>query len=119
MTGPLAHVQQLPERFLGQVRDIVNDAELVQRADQRDAFGGQRPGRAGAAGVARALPGQADGRKPGVKPARHIVRRAIGVGAFQQDDRVDVGLTAVSPLLPEGRSAAARTIRIRPSASCF
>src|SRR5205085_10909729 len=61
-------VVELPERFLGQVGRVVDDAQPVHLADQLDALGRERPGRAGPAGVARPLPRQPDDPHAHVEP---------------------------------------------------
>src|SRR5438045_3709223 len=81
-----AAVQQLPRRFLGQVRGVVDDAEAVERADELDAGRRERAGAAGAAGVTRGPPCETDDPQPRVEERRHVVGRAQRVGSFQKED---------------------------------
>jgi hypothetical protein len=82
-----AQVEQLPERLLGQVRQVVDDAVGIEMADYLHPLGRERARRARPAGVAGALPRQADDPQAGGEPLRDVVGRAQGVGAFEEEDR--------------------------------
>ena len=77
------------------MRCIMNDAEAIQFVHQRDAFGGQRPRLASAAGKSRALPRQTDDSESRFEPGEHI-RRCPPVKDSRLPHVVDLVAVAVT-----------------------
>ncbi len=91
--------EQTVERVVGEVRHVVNDAQVVERGDEIDPRFGQRPLRRVAARVSRAhRPGEPDQPEALLEPPPRVVGRADRVGAFHQDHEPQpIGLEVVDP----------------------
>src|SRR3984957_2609725 len=74
----------LPERLLSEMRSVVDDADLRHGADQFAAHRRQPFARAGAARVARRLPGQADHPHAALKPPRQVIWIADRIRALHE-----------------------------------